>query len=55
LIGRQLKAEKATLALSELKTGFYVIPAEAGIHTGALDYRRRGNDDPRIKVHPGFL
>jgi hypothetical protein len=26
------------------------LPVQARIHTGALDSRLRGNDDPKIKV-----
>ncbi|MFN8705758.1 MAG: hypothetical protein ACK50J_03695, partial [Planctomyces sp.] len=32
------------------KQGSCVIPAQAEIHTGTLDSRLRGNDDPKIKV-----
>jgi hypothetical protein len=28
----------------------FVIPAQAGIHTGALDSRLRGNDKPKINL-----
>jgi hypothetical protein len=33
-----------------LNQGSCVIPAQAGIHNGALDSRLRGNDDPKIRV-----
>ncbi len=37
-------------AFSELTTGEFVVPTQAGIHPEALDSRVRANDDPKIKV-----
>ena len=46
----QCSGKFALVLCQRLKQGSCVIPAQAGIHNGALDSRLRGNDDPKIKV-----
>jgi hypothetical protein len=46
---RHVRCKKVVPCLS-IKQGACVIPAQAGIHTGALDSRLRGYDDPKIQV-----
>jgi len=41
------RARRISGAMTELKTGLLVIPAQAGIQTAALDSRLRGNDGIR--------
>jgi hypothetical protein len=42
--------DNAPVCCQSLKQGSCAIPAQAEIHTGALDFHLRGNDDTKIKV-----
>jgi hypothetical protein len=49
---RPLQDGRFRKGMARIRTNnaYISINDRAGIHTGALDSRRRGNDDPEIKV-----